>query len=94
MHYLRKPYTHTYTGKVYHYPLRHDELYEMLGLPHKLPPMFHMEPRAVTGVSVYVTKRPMGRRNSSKHRVMTICPACCKHVSFGRFHQHFKVHLR
>jgi len=67
---------------------------------HKMMPLLGLKPgghlpvegmgtRDINGVMVYVLAK---FRSGRHHRIIAICPACKKHVPFGRMGQHVKVH--
>jgi hypothetical protein len=68
------------------------EMMEALGLkPGAHLPKEGMPERLIQGIRVYVKpsgEKTSARSNSSKHRVIAICPGCNRHISAGRLHQH------
>jgi hypothetical protein len=70
----------------------------LLGVPEAfrghMPPDFSTGEVVISGITVWVEPSNKGPKGKSRfgHRVKAACPFCHKVTSYGRIHQHMKVH--
>jgi hypothetical protein len=71
----------------------------LLGVPEKfqshMPSDYYIDtPVNIGGVDVWITASNKGPKGKSRfgHRVLAFCPKCPEILSYGRIHQHMKVH--
>jgi hypothetical protein len=70
--------------------VRHDQLYDHLGIKHKLPDEGFGE-RYVGNVVIWCVPKIPGVHQDAK-RIWCYCPDCGKKFTFGKLQQHRKVH--
>jgi hypothetical protein len=81
---------HVEAGRVL--PMRHEHLYEALGLnPKRHLPVAGLEPKWIGNVLVTVLPKDPNKAQDAA-RCVCSCPTCGKFLTAGKLHQHMKVH--